>query len=564
VLSVRAFLVLLVVAVMLPLVTLTALLTFRAVEAETVRATQTVAATAYGALTALEREIAGLAETLQTLEISPSLTAGDLPAFHQQITTLTRIFGIGVTLRDPEGRIIASSRAPLAPPAPDQFDLPPAPDAALLRDRGVVITGLYEGPMTRNAVFALMMPVRREGAVRYLLHLAPMATRLRDLLAAINLPDGLRVAVLDPQGLVIARSHGHAEAVGRPSALRAAMAIQAAATPHTGRGIDQEGQEVHFHAHRTTYGWTVVTSMPAEQIDGPRRRALVSTSLACIALVGAALVAARVLGNRLAGAIGRLAVAGSALDRDEAAPIAASGIREIDDVARTLTQAGERLRGAAAQRAEAEERQRLILHELNHRVKNTLAMVQAMAALAARGTPDVAAYRDRLTERLNGLARTQALLTESDWTGAQLEELLRTELAPYDEVARGGPDSAPVARIAIAGPPVRLPAHQVVPFGMLVHELGTNAAKYGALSLPQGRLAIGWTVTQGRGAPVLAMSWTESGGPPVVQPMRQGFGTQMIGRGLARQLGARVATEWRPEGVHFTLEMPLGGQGGAA
>lgn len=553
--SVRGYLFLLAVAMLLPLLTLAGLLTARVAEAERARASLAVAATAEGVLTAIDREVVGLIETLQTLESSPSLTAGEIGIFQAQITELARVFGLTIVLRDPGGRLLAGSTMLATSPQAGAIT-PSRNDERLLGERGVVVSGVYRAPLSGNAVFAVMMPVQRDGEVRYLLHIAPPATRLHALLAAQRLPPEVRVTVIDTDGLVLTRSQAHEETVGQATQLREAILTASQERSRAGRGIDREGRLVQFDARRAQHGWTVVTSIPAEQIDGPRRRALAQAAIAGVLLTGAALIAARMIGTRLARAIGGLAVTASALDRGEIRARERSGIREIDEVATTLDLAGQRLRAAAEQRAQAEERKRLILHELNHRVKNTLAMVQALAALAARGAPDVATYRDRLTERLNGLARTQALLTESDWTGADLDDLLHAELGPYDEPPRGVTgEAATIRRVSLEGPSLRLPAHRVVAFGMLLHELATNAAKYGALSLPQGRLRVAWTV-QDQG---LALEWTETGGPPVVQPARQGFGTQMINRGLARQLGAEVATDWRPEGVRFTLRMPLAG-----
>ena len=552
-LSVRGYLLLLAVAMLLPLLVLAGLLTMRVAEAERARATLAVAATAEGALTAVDREVVGLIETVQTLESSPSLTTGDLEAFQAQITELARVFGLTIVLRDPTGRLLAGSTARATPPTPGAVT-PSRNDPRLLGERAVVVSGVYSAPLSGDAVFAVMMPVQRDGEVRYLLHIAPPATRLYGLLASQRLPPEVRVSVIDATGLVLTRSQAHEDAVGRPTQLRDAILDGPDERRRTGRGVDREGRPVHFDARRAQHGWTVVTTISAEQLDGPRRRALFQAAVAGAVLTGAALAAARLLGNRLAGAIGGLAGAAAALDRGETRSPARSNIREIDEVATTLDLAGQRLAAAADQRAEAEARQRLILHELNHRVKNTLAMVQALAALAARDAPDVATYRDRLTERLNGLARTQALLTESDWTGAELDEVLRAELGPYDEGPRDGAGGTRPRRVTLEGPRLRLPAHSVVAFGMLVHELATNAAKYGALSRPLGRLQVRWTVAD----QVLALDWQETGGPPVLAPARQGFGTRMISRGLARQLGAEVATDWRPEGLRFTLQMPLG------
>ena len=571
-LSVRAYLLILAVTVLLPLLMLAGLLTWRATGAEQARTEEALEATADGVLTVVNREIAGLVETLQTLETAPSLTRGDLAGFHAQVAAFSRISGVAVMLSDLSGTPLLHSRLPWGA---ESSALPAmtVEEVAAAAEQAPVVTGLVPDAVAGEPGFVLLGPVRREEGVRYLLQLLVPATRLRDVLVAVGVDPAVRLVVVDQAGLVLARSQDHAATVGRLSAL---AGPGRAAPVGIGRGRDHEGNAVFFHTRRTLFGWTVVTAVMARQIEEPRRRSLVNAGIAALLLTGAALLSARLLGTRLATAIRGLAGSASALDRGEPVRSAPSGIREIDEVAGALAGAGERLRLAAEQREEAAERQRLILHELNHRVKNTLAMVQALAALAARGAPDVATYRDRLTERLHGLARTQSLLTDAEWTGAQLEDVLRTELAMYEDPQRGGVPAPDPARIAIGGPPVRLAAHHVVAFGMLVHELATNAAKYGALSEQAGRLSVSWTLVPGAvpgavtgaapgavpgaGAgqpPRLLLVWDESGGPPALPPARKGFGTQMIERGLARQLGAEVESDWRPVGLRFRLAMTL-------
>lgn len=559
-LSVRAYLLILAVTVLLPLLMLAGLLTWRATGAEQARTEEALAATADGVLTVVDREVTGLVETLQTLEAAPSLTAGDLAGFHAQAVAFSRISGIVVILRDAAGAPLLHSRFPWGA-LPSATPGLGAAEAAAMAQQAPVVSGLVRGAVSGEPGFVLLGPVQREDGVRFLLQLLVPATRLAEVLGAVGVDPGVRLVVVDQAGLVLARSVDHAATVGRRAAL--AQPGEAPAM-RVGRGQDHEGNAVFYHLRRTRSGWTVVTAVMARQIEEPRRRALVNAGIAALLLTGAALLSARLLGTRLATAIRGLAVSASALDRGEPVRAAPSGIREIDEVAGALSGAGERLRLAAEQREAAAEQQRLILHELNHRVKNTLAMVQALAALAARDAPDVATYRDRLTERLHGLARTQSLLTDAEWTGAQLEELLRTELAMYEDPPDPGTDGVPGrSRIDVGGPPVRLPAHQVVAFGMLVHELATNAAKYGALSLPTGRLAVRWTMDPPPPAAAaprparLELVWDESGGPPTQPPARKGFGTQMIERGLARQLGAEVEAAWRPEGLRFRLAMPL-------
>lgn len=196
-----------------------------------------------------------------------------------------------------------------------------------------------------------------------------------------------------------------------------------------------------------------------------------------------------------------------------------------------------------------EERQHLLLHEIAHRVKNTLATVLALATLTARTSTDVASYRDKLIDRVQGMAKTHDILTANHWEGADLRDVVANEVVPYEE------ESA--RRIRVEGPPVDLSPRAAVAVGMLMHELSTNAAKYGSLSTHAGRLDVLWTVDEGAAPPRLDLTWTERAGPPVTAPARPGFGSTLIQRGLARELDAQVRFDFAPEGLTFHLSMPL-------
>ena len=179
-------------------------------------------------------------------------------------------------------------------------------------------------------------------------------------------------------------------------------------------------------------------------------------------------------------------------------------------------------------RAAAEARQRVLIDELNHRVKNMLATVKAVLRLSARSATDVDAFTATFTERLSSLAATHTILTDGMRQTAALHQLLEAELAPY---AGGDP-----ARVVLAGPDVELSSRIAVPLGMAFHELATNAAKHGALSGPSGRLNVSWRFEDGE---TLVLHWLERGGPPTEPPTRQGFGSQLLQRVLVMQLGAR-------------------------
>ena len=218
-------------------------------------------------------------------------------------------------------------------------------------------------------------------------------------------------------------------------------------------------------------------------------------------------------------------------------------------------------------RHRAEERHDLLVNELNHRVKNSLTVALALAdqtrrACAAAGHPPERFHADFQT-RLVALAAAHDLLTREHWEGAPLTRLVETALAPHAGVA-GWPD-APVsaARVSANGPPVRLAPETALALAMAMHELATNAAKHGALSVPAGRVAVDWRVeppADGATDGTLLLEWSEHGGPPVSgPPTRRGFGSRLIERGLPVQLGrgGAVSLDFAPQGLRCGIRASL-------
>ncbi len=192
----------------------------------------------------------------------------------------------------------------------------------------------------------------------------------------------------------------------------------------------------------------------------------------------------------------------------------------------------------------ADERQKLLIHELNHRVKNTLATVQSLAMQTYGVAEPASAIGEAFIERLHALAGVHDLLSEAAWEGASLHDVVSRTLAPYVEDAQ---------RFTVSGPTVRLLPNAAVTLNMAFHELATNATKYGALSTAAGGVDISW---RSDGEAVL-IDWRESGGPSVDAPTHRGFGSRLIERGLARELGSEARFSFLPEGLWCHIRLPL-------
>jgi PAS domain S-box-containing protein len=199
-------------------------------------------------------------------------------------------------------------------------------------------------------------------------------------------------------------------------------------------------------------------------------------------------------------------------------------------------------------RIKAEQQRMLLVNELNHRVKNTLATVQSLAAQSMRSTDNPAEARAMFESRLAALSRAHDLLTAESWQGASLQDIADRALEPFQ---------TPDRRLITLGPQVRLSPKQALGFAMVIHELATNALKYGALSNDAGRVSITWFIERDAPDAVLNFTWVEEGGPLVVAPRQVGFGSRLIQRGLSSDLGGDATIEFRPAGVVAVVRSPI-------
>ncbi|MBV9509079.1 MAG: PAS domain-containing protein, partial [Caulobacteraceae bacterium] len=208
--------------------------------------------------------------------------------------------------------------------------------------------------------------------------------------------------------------------------------------------------------------------------------------------------------------------------------------------------------GAASdvtERHKTEQHLRLVVNELNHRVKNNLAMTQAIAAQTFRSAENLAQAQADFLARILALALANDLLTGERWVGVSLQGVIEQALKPH------WPDAG---RCSIQGPPLQLSPKTALALSMAMHELATNAHKHGAWSSGAGQVDVAWTLDKAaEGAEQLHLQWRESGGPPVAPPLRRGFGSRLIERGLAGEMGGEVTMAFEPDGLVCRIDAPL-------
>jgi two-component system, chemotaxis family, CheB/CheR fusion protein len=193
-----------------------------------------------------------------------------------------------------------------------------------------------------------------------------------------------------------------------------------------------------------------------------------------------------------------------------------------------------------------EQRQHMLYRDLGHRLKNSLAVVQAIAHQTIRSRPSTEEFIARFDGRLEALGAAHGLLSDTNWEGADLTELIHKQLAPYS--------SEGLPRYRVEGEPIALPIDVATPFGLVLHELTTNATKHGSLSRPNGTILMKWSVRSRNGQRMLRFIWEEYGGPSAVEPGPPGFGSAMIENAIPN---ATVSREFRPDGLVCTIELPM-------
>jgi PAS domain S-box-containing protein len=200
-------------------------------------------------------------------------------------------------------------------------------------------------------------------------------------------------------------------------------------------------------------------------------------------------------------------------------------------------------------RKAAEDHIQFLMHEISHRSKNLLMVIQSIARRTARSAGSMEEFESRFERRLQGLAASHDVLVSKNWQGAPLADLVRQQLVAFAEIQG--------SRIELAGPDVVITAEAAQALGLAIHELATNAIKYGALSLPTGKVSVSWRFFGDAGAPrPLLLNWVEQGGPQVTPPQRKGFGHVVIGEMVERSLHGKVAMEFAPGGLNWSVSIP--------
>jgi two-component sensor histidine kinase len=483
---------LLVAGTTLPLIVFAAVTVFKHYEQDRKEASQRVLETVRSIRLVLDAEMQRMTGALQVLALTGPLRDGDFEAFRriaQGFLDQYRDGGV-VLVADREGRQLFSSMTS------DSANLPMRNNRAIVEKvfetRRMQYSNLFVGSVKKQPIVTVEVPVFRNGEVVYDISFSPPVEIFQAIIEKQRPSRDWTISIFDGDGINFARVPNPQETIGK----RASPTLynETLRSPEaTLQAVSLEGVPlITTFARSSITGWTVAAGIAEGSLVGPLWRSLAITS---------------VIG-------GLLLLTGLAF-----------AVRMATTIAR-----GEMLHG-------------LLIEELNHRVKNTLAILQAIAVQTFRSATK--AERDTFEGRLGALAEAHNLLSTEKWQGAELHDVVHRVLQPY---LLNSPE-----RMRMFGPSVPLSPRLAVVLSMIVHEIATNAAKYGALSNDSGTIALDWEVFTENDKRKLRLIWAEAGGPPVTAPVQRGFGSRLIERSARDQLGGEATVDFLPRGVVYTV-----------
>lgn len=526
------FLALSIIALAVPLLALLGMEAARLTSSERSRLFGEARLTAERIAADLDQTLNGYLAIVESLATTPALGEDDFATVYRQSEAALGSRGLFAFLRDTKGQQLFNTRVPYGSPLPVSTGF----DDQVFSEKRQYVSDVVMGAVAKRAVMAVSVPVLRKGKLRYVMSISLEPERMKELLDRQKIPPEWRATIVDRKGIVIARSSLHDEFVGKPLTI----ASKSDVGERSLQGTDLEGRSVKWGtAPSRVAEWTVYVSVPAAIVDAAAREALLNYVLivAAFTCVG------------IAGAVGVARVITKPLDLAENAAKALGEGRLVEFKPTLVTEAnaiGEALVEAAELREQAEQQILLLMREVNHRSKNMLAVVQAIARQMPASDPKQ--FVRQFSDRIVGLAASQDLLIESNWQGVRVADLVRSQLSLFRELIG--------TRIDISGPPVRLqpPAAQAI--GMALHELATNASKYGALSGEKGKVQVSWHLAGSGEERQFVLLWAEEDGPPVTPPERRGFGYTIMVAMVEKSLDATVAVEYAPTGLSWKVTAP--------
>lgn len=477
----------------------------------------------------LDRELRGMSTNLALLASSGWVEAEEYDLLHARATEALKGTDTFLIAIDAENRQILNTRVPWGTPLGAIAD-EESINRAITTGQPAV-SNMFYGTVAQKQVFNVVMPlIAGEARVKALI-LTRDAEKLPGIFKERLPPPGWTYAILDRSGQHIA---GDA-----PTGAPADFLDKLCATDPPGLQ-DMKIGETRFSAEAERldpWGWRACVWTSSDQVEASISQRWRSFTILTLVVVSVTILMGAALGRTLAAAIRRAAAVGRALDSGGEVKTIRSRVREVDDVLGNLT-------SAARRRQAHEEEQKILLKETAHRAKNQIAIASALARLSAKSAQDVGQLRDDIVARLSALGRSIDMMSATPSGAVSLKELARAQLEPFAADHPG--------RLDISGGDVRVAPATAQSLGLVLHEMATNAAKYGSWSTPDGRVNLDWAETH-EGVTVV---WSERGGPKPSPASQAGFGSSLIEMMIEKTLGGSVQRDYRDTGLVATFKLP--------
>ena len=490
-------------------------------------------ATAGSIAETVDRQLLGMQTTLRVLATSRSLEQSTLDDFYYRAKTALADTGSYLIVVDGEMNQLMNTRVAFGEPLGKTSD--PATVTAALRSGEPKISSAFFGQTSQRWVFNVILPWMSGSEGTRLLIMTQDAEKLSEALVSQNLRGGWNAALVDGNGIVLASSYLSSD-IGKPFFLAESALV---AEPAVRSAVLSEGEV--YETIRTTSkltGWEVIVWAPTDVVQQPMTRSLQVLALGGLAIIAVGAILASFLGRQIARPIRRLARDARRLGAGEEVVATSYPVAEITTVSVALAQ-------AAKDRQAAENEIRFLMREVAHRSKNQLTVVSSIAKQTGRHARSFAAFQDSFQKRIQGLARSTDLLIAGGVAGVELRELLNAQIEPF----RPSDES----RLEVRGPQFRLSNQAAQTIGLAVHELATNAAKYGAFATPNGRLDLSWKRSGDR----LTIVWREYVPRLRKRSETRGFGTEVIERMLGGTLEAEIERTLHRDGLEWRFSMPI-------
>jgi len=490
--------------------------------------------------TAIDQEIKKDVLALQILSTSLATDDAGLGRVYSEAKQLTDTMpGSIVALRRPTGETIFNTIVPLGMTLDKITNevLGRAENEAKASGR-FAISDVFVGRQALKTYVAVVQPIMsRDQSVRYFLNFGIPTGLLSGILQSQLRDPAWLIGITGRDGRIVARNWEPKRYIGQMAS--DSFIKNTGGDEGVFRATTLDGVPVfNVYARSKVTDWRVGAGVPINLFESSIYRSLFALAAVGIIALTVSFGLAYVYAKGMLQPADEFRKLASAASEERQIP-SKTGLREFDDVLALVAK-------FVGELDDRDRQQQILVNELNHRAKNTLATMQAIAYQTHKLSRSWEDFRDNFDRRLRAMARSFDFLTRNNWRSSDLEEVILESCKPFCDRHR----------IKLHGPPVQLPANVVIALGMVLHELATNAIKYGAFSNASGWVTVTWDVQQ-NDTKNLYFQWKEHDGPAVVEAGREGFGSSLIRATLERELRGRTETKLEPDGLYFSTSFPI-------